>query len=400
MSQFENFDKYFPLPTSTTERPWYVNPPRPEPEEIEYDDTAPLPLLIGIGLALFIGFVILILICCCCRVRRPAPDASQANYQRAPLADGGGGGGVAYPLTTLPTESGFGSPPVSYQPSPAQMTSLVKMDYGMIGSGPGITQGTDSIHQVPQTQLKQQPPHFGGVPTFQQAQYVATSYAPGFYPGQTQGVSYHHSSQASSSASEATSDNAHSHGGVRTLGQPRFPYQVQQTALPPGQGYQYQMVPQQPFHSMMSQPRLNHHQLIQQQQQKMYMSGRTTPAAVVLHPDSQFGGVGVNYTGNINTNQNQQMMNPALQQHPLPVSSAPQPSLDNSDSILDAPKHPMTSTPVSTPVTVMTGAIDAAAASQQISSEDTSPSAKPLLPVDGAHPPSVSSNTDEEEEEE
>ena len=84
------------------------------------------------------GFVILILICCCCRIRRPPADssaahASQANYQRAPLADGMGGG-MAYPLTSLPPETGFPNASIGYQ-APPQMASVVKMDYGMIGSG-------------------------------------------------------------------------------------------------------------------------------------------------------------------------------------------------------------------------------------------------------------------------
>ncbi|GFR78532.1 hypothetical protein ElyMa_002264700 [Elysia marginata] len=308
------------------------------------------------------------------------------------------------PLPTSSTESGFPNPPVCYQAPP----QLVKMDYGMIGSAPG----SDGIHQVPQTQLKQQPPHFGGVPTFQQAQFVATSYAPGFYPaGQGPGVvAYPHSSHASSSASEAASENIQSQGVVQGFGRPRFPYQQQpqQNALP-GQGYPYQMVPQQQFHPMMPAPRLSHHQLVQhqQQQQQLYIAGRNSPA-VMMHPDGQVV-AGNNYTGNLNMNQNQSQQgfnsqNPP-QHHPQTPSAPPQRTSDDVDSSQGAVENPPSYVSISTPITVETTGTTGATTTSHPSSSDsmspslnTSPSAKPLIPTESGRPPSVASNTDGEEE--
>ncbi|KAK3774398.1 hypothetical protein RRG08_012793 [Elysia crispata] len=386
MSQQDDFRYFQPLTTSTTVRPWNAEP---KDEEPEYDDTAPLPLLIGIGLTLFIGFVILILICCCCRIRRPPADssaahASQANYQRAPLADGMGGG-MAYPLTSLPPETGFPNASIGYQ-APPQMASVVKMDYGMIGSGPG----TDGIHQVPQTQLKQQPPHFGGVPTFPQAQYIASSYTPNavpsYVPGQRPAVSYTHSSQASSSsASEAAADNMHSQGVVRALGPPGFPYQQQKGF--PGQGFQYQIVPQQPFHPMMPPPGLTH-----QQQQQLYMTGRSSPA-VMMHPDGQI--IGKNFIGNINQ-QHQVINSPGTIQN----LSQPPSASDNGGVVRAGLEDHPTSTVNSTPVTVNTGSDTAAAtdASHQQGSEEISPSTKLLSQDESDRRTSDYSKTDGEEE--
>ncbi|XP_059160156.1 uncharacterized protein LOC131943872 [Physella acuta] len=232
---------------TTTTGHYYRDKDR-DSSHIELDDTAPLPLLIGIGLALFLGFVVLVLICCLCRRRRPASSSehqhpNMANYQRAPVTDGmvGGGGGMAYPMTAVPPSAFHNSIP--YNP---HMGHTVH-NYGVIGSGM-------KFNHPPQGQYPQQPPHFGGVPTFPPNQYIPSLPLPPMStPHQSHSLS--HSSQASSSVSGATADPL-----VPMSTSPNMhAQQPQQQQYHP---HQYQQMPSV----------LQHHQHLQQ------MAGRESPS--------------------------------------------------------------------------------------------------------------------------
>ncbi|GFN91398.1 hypothetical protein PoB_001790400 [Plakobranchus ocellatus] len=386
MADYDNYNNLYQFITTTsttTPRPW----DRGHHDDVELDDTAPLPLLIGIGLALFIGFVILVLICCCCRRPRSPPSSgtlppvSQAVYQRAPFSDGIGGG-VSYPMTALPPEPGYPNTVLGCPP-PNSMVPVVKRDYGMIGSGPGLAPMTETMHQVPQH--LQSHPHFGGVPTFPQNQYL-TSHAQSPIPGHPTQTSIAHqgpfspSSHASSSSASGPSGDPHvpTMATVPTSTQ-KFSYQQQKSF--PGQNYQYQVLPQQYFHPMMPPPHLS-------QQPQLYMSGQNSQA--MIHSDSFGNNIGHN-NANMNSNQPFPIQN-------FPTTSQPQslpPSLitsHNQRSPASLDDHEDASTDAAT------GAATDSAISTQSASENPLVSDKLLPPDENARPLSLNSSIESEED--
>ncbi|KAI8771044.1 uncharacterized protein LOC106050686 [Biomphalaria glabrata] len=235
--------------TTTTVKPRKLD----KSKDIELDDTAPLPLLIGIGLALFLGFVVLVLICCLCRRKRPPPTDGQqhintATYQRAPMSDAMMGGGMAYQMTAVPP-TGFHNA-MQYNP---HMGHPTQHNYGVLG--PGM-----NFPSAPASQYSQQPPHFGGVPTFPPNQYIPSVPLPPPSLSQ-QSHSQSHSSQASSSVSGATADPL-----------------VPMTSSPSVLAHQHHMQLQQQYYppmyhqNMTAQSALQHHQHMQR------IAGRESPA--------------------------------------------------------------------------------------------------------------------------
>ncbi|KAH9505329.1 hypothetical protein Btru_058352 [Bulinus truncatus] len=272
--------------TTTTARPKKFEKFRDVTEKsnrIELDDTAPLPLLIGIGLALFLGFVVLVLICCFCRRKRPAsseaqPHVNTANYQRAPMSDAMMTGGMAYQMTAVPPTVFHGGVP--YNP---HMGHPTQHNYGVIGAGM-------KFPSPPVGQYPQQPPHFGGVPTFPPNQYIPSLPLPP--PSMTQqSHSLSHSSQASSSVSGATSDPLVPASTSPSALAHQQHVQQHQQSMQQQQQQQHMQHQQQQQHMQQQQQHMQQQQQHMQQQQQyypqMYHQNMSPPSAFQHHQHMQ-----------------------------------------------------------------------------------------------------------------